>query len=357
MNDDNQNKHLDGENQKSQSTDEVKNFFQDGSARHLPELNNSKLLFLGFLAFLFSSLEPFALFASIPFTLCFLLYGKTKTIVIGILGTALAFALVQVKVYQGSALGTFPMSLIYGYLISNIVRKEIHPIKGIVVNGLGMFAVIVTAIAAFHFSVEGGLPKVLDTYVVKASTVYYEQWKSRPEIPKEQLNQFQDIMKNPKIVVDPIMKYGFGVIFIGVFISFWVGTFVALKMGPLWRTIHAYPFQLKTLTSFKVPHQMVWPLIVALVITVGHLYGHLGSWAEVVGFNALLIMGVFYFFQGFGILSDLLNYWRIFGFFRSMLIFFTVVMGYQVLALLGVLDTWVDFRRFLNIKNNEGDTL
>jgi hypothetical protein len=354
MNEDNQNKHSQGETEPQEGT---KNFFEEGSTGHLPELNNSKLLFLGFLAFLFSSLEPFALFASIPFTLCFLLYGKPKTIAIGVIGTALAFALVQVKAYQGSALGTFPMSLIYGYLISNIVRKEVHPIKGIVINGLGMFAVIITAIAAFHYSVEGGLPKVLDSYVVKASTTYYEQWKSRADIPKMQLDQFQDVMKNPKIIVDPIMKYGFGVIFIGVFISFWVGTFVALKMGPLWRTIHAYPFQLNALTSFKVPFQMVWPLIAALIITVGHLYGYMDSWAEVVGFNALLIMGVFYFFQGFGILSDLLNYWRIFGFFRSMVIFFTVVMGYQILAILGVLDTWVDFRRFLNNKNNEGDTL
>lgn len=354
MNDDNQNKHSQGD---TGSQEEIKNFFQDGSTGHLPELNNSKLLFLGFLAFLFSSLEPFALFASIPFTLCFLLYGKTKTIAIGVLGTALAFALIQVKAYQGSALGTFPMSLIYGYLISNIVRKEIHPIKGIVINGLAVFAVLITAMAAFHYSVEGGIPNVLDSYVTKASTTYYEQLKNKEGIPKVQLDQFQDVIKDPKIIVDPIMKYGFGVIFIGVFISFWVGTFVALKMGPLWRAIHAYPFQLKSLTSFKVPFLMVWPLITALIITVGHLYGYLGAWAEVVGFNALLIMGVFYFFQGFGILSDLLNYWRIFGFFRSMVIFFTVVMGYQILALLGVLDTWVDFRRFLNNKNNEGDTL
>jgi hypothetical protein len=348
MNDDNQDKH---------SKDETETFYQEGTTDHLPELNNSKLLFLGFLAFLFASLEPFALFASIPFTLCFLLYGKKKTIALGVLGTALAFALIQVKVYQGSALGTFPMSLVYGYLISNIVRKEIHPIRGIVVNGLGMFAFIISAIAVFHFSVEGGLPKVLDNYVTQASTTYYELWKDKPGVPKMQLDQFQDVMKDPKIIVDPIMKYGFGVIFIGVFISFWVGTFVALKMGPLWRSIHSYPFQLKALTSFKVPFLMVWPLIFALIISVGQLYGYFDSWAEVVGFNALLIMGVFYFFQGFGILSDVLNYWRIFGFFRSMVIFFTVVMGYQILALLGVLDTWIDFRRFLNNKNNEGDTL
>ena len=29
----------------------------------------------------------------------------------------------------------------------------------------------------------------------------------------------------------------------------------------------------------------------------------------------------------------------------------------QILALVGVLDTWVNFRRFFNKKNDEGDTL
>jgi hypothetical protein len=57
---------------------------QELRAMMIPELNMSKLAFLGLLAFLFSSLEPFALFASIPFTISFLLYGKMKTFLMGV---------------------------------------------------------------------------------------------------------------------------------------------------------------------------------------------------------------------------------------------------------------------------------
>lgn len=323
----------------------------------IPELNNSKLAFLGLLAFLFSSLEPFALFASIPFTISFLLYGKAKTFTIGVVGTVLAFLLVQVKVYQGSALGTFPLALIYGYLISAAIKRKDHPAKAIFTNGAAVFVVLMALIMGFHFSQDGGVRGFITPYVKQTATQYHDTLEKSAGVPGEQLRQLKDVMEDPSLVVDPIINYGTGFIFVGVLLSFWVGTFVALRMAPLWKPFHEYKFDTKTLTSFQLPYQVVWPLIVGLVLTVGHLYDFFGSWAEVLGFNTLLMLGIFYFFQGFGVLSELLTHWHFFGFLRSMVIFFAVIMAYQVLALVGVLDTWVNFRRFFNRKNDEGDTL
>ncbi|MCF8059669.1 MAG: YybS family protein [Bacteriovoracaceae bacterium] len=338
---------------------ESKDFLNDQELRSLmiPELNMSKLAFLGLLAFLFASLEPFALFASIPFTISFLLYGKMKTFMMGIIGVALAILLVQVKVYQGSALGTFPLAVIYGYLISAGIMRKDHPAKAIFINGASIFAVMMTLILTFNFSLEEGVRGFLAPYVQKTATQYYNSLEKAAGVPGEQLRQLKDVMENPSLVVDPIMNYGTGFIFVGVLLSFWVGTFVALRMAPLWKPFHDYEYDIKTLTGFQMPFQVVWPLIFGLVLAVGHAYGFVGDWAEVLGYNTLLILGIFYFFQGFGVFSELLTYWQFFGFLRSMVIFFAVIMAYQILALVGVLDTWVNFRRFFNKKNDEGDTL
>lgn len=326
-------------------------------AMMIPELNMSKLAFLGLLAFLFSSLEPFALFASIPFTISFLLYGKMKTFLMGVAGTALAFALIQVKFYQGSAMGTYPLAVIYGYLISSAIKRKDHPAKSIFINGASVFMVLMALVLGAHFSMKGGLRGFLSPYVQKTATQYHNNLVNAVGVPGEQLRQLEDVMKDPSLVVDPILNYGTGFIFVGVLLSFWVGTFVALRMAPLWKPFHDYNFNTKTLTTFKMPYMIIWPLIIGLVLTVGHLYEVFGPWAEVLGFNTLLMLGIFYFFQGFGVLSELLTYWHFFGFLRSMVIFFTVIMAYHILALVGVLDTWVDFRRFFNKKNDEGDTL
>jgi hypothetical protein len=323
----------------------------------IPELNMSKLAFLGLLAFLFASLEPFALFASIPFTISFLLYGKMKTLTMGAVGTALAFFLLQLKIYQGSALGTYPLAIIYGYLISAAIMRKDHPAKAIFINGASVFAVMMTLVFTFHLTVEGGIRGFLGPYVQKTAIQYHDSLEKAAGVPGEQLRQLKDVMEEPSLVVDPIVNYGTGFIFVCVLLSFWIGTFVALRMAPLWKPFHDYEYDIKTLTSFQIPFQVVWPLIIGLVFAVGHAYGFFGDWAEVLGFNTLLILGVFYFFQGFGVFSELLTYWKFFGFLRSMVIFFAVILAYQILALVGVLDTWVNFRRFFNKKNDEGDTL
>lgn len=346
-------------------TEENNNKFKEGNegeaemrSLRIPELSFSKLIFLCILALLFASLEPFALFATIPFTLSFLLYGKAKTLLLALIGTALAVLMTQMQFYQGSAVGTFPMATIYAFLISQTIRSKTHPVKGIIRNGLSVFAIVIAILLTFNFAKEGGLRGVLEPYVQQISTAYYNGVKDLPEAPAEQLRQLEDLMKDPSTVVDSVMNYGISAIFIGIFLSVWVGTFATLKLGPLWRVFHHYPYGVKTLTSFTVPFAFVWPLIIALVLAVGQAYGYLGNWAEVVGYNLLLMLGIFYFFQGFGVLSFILNKWRIFGFFRTMVIVFTVITGYQVLALVGVLDTWVDFRRFFNKQNNdEGDKL
>lgn len=323
----------------------------------VPELNLGKLFFLGVLAFLFASLEPFALFASIPFTLSFLLYGKMKTLGMGVLGTALAFGLVQFKAYQGSALGTFPLSLIYGFLISQSLKRKEHPVRGIAINGISVFVVFLTLILAFHFSYEGGVQGLLTPYVKQTASQYLKSVENAVGVQGEQLRQLKDVVDDPMLVVQPIVDYGIGFIFVGVLLSFWVGTFVALRMAPLWKPFHEYEFNTKALTSFQMPYYVIWPLIAGLALAVGSSYEVFGDKAGIVGYNILLILGIFYFFQGFGILSELLTFWKFFGFFRSMVIFFAVITAYQILALVGVLDTWVNFRRFFVIKNDEGDKL
>lgn len=319
----------------------------------IPELNTSKLAFLGVLAFLFSSLEPFALFASIPFTISFLLYGKWKTFAMGVVGCLVAFLLVQVKFNQGSALGTFPLALIYGYLISRTIRLKNHPLQGIVTNGAAIFVVIMGLILLVNFQTEGGLRGILTPYVEETATQYHKSLVNAVGAEGEQLRQLKDVMDDPALVVDPILQYGTGFAFVTIMISFWVGTFVVLRMAALWRPFHEYPYDVKTLTSLKLPFPMVWPLMGVLALAIGHAYEFLGSWAEIVGLNGLMVFGVFYFFQGFGILSELLTYWHFFGFLRSMAIFFAVIMAYQILTLVGVLDTWIDFRRFFTNKNDE----
>ena len=97
----------------------------------------------------------------------------------------------------------------------------------------------------------------------------------------------------------------------------------------------------------------MWPLIGGLALAVGGDY-LFGSTGITIGANLLYCLSVFYFFQGFGIMSALLDHIKLKGFLRAMLTVSALVLAWRVLVIVGVFDNWVNFRKFL-IDKSEGD--
>ena len=63
------------------------------------------------------------------------------------------------------------------------------------------------------------------------------------------------------------------------------------------------------------------------------------------GGNAVTVF-VFYFFQGFGVMSDLLTFLGIMGFFRSIMVMIVILMANYLIAAAGLFDNWFDFRKY-----------
>jgi uncharacterized membrane protein required for colicin V production len=59
-------------------------------------------------------------------------------------------------------------------------------------------------------------------------------------------------------------------------------------------------------------------------------------------------LGIFYFFQGFGVLSELLNFLGLFGFLRTLIVIVTIFTGNYLVAVAGLFDNWFDFRKYFN---------
>lgn len=93
---------------------------------------------------------------------------------------------------------------------------------------------------------------------------------------------------------------------------------------------------------WRLPDMLIWLLIVAVILLlVGN--GHL----EQVGYSLAVVAGLLYFFQGVATFAHLLHRWHVPAFWRAVLYFFVAVQVYGMLLLtvIGVADTWADFRR------------
>jgi hypothetical protein len=130
--------------------------------------------------------------------------------------------------------------------------------------------------------------------------------------------------------------------FVGIFVMLWFNTFLALKSRRLLLSGQDHTFSEKNLLNFKVPFAVIYPLIAGLAMAVfGGPYG-LETWGLIV----VQCLGVFYFFQGFGIFSDLLNFLGVRGFFRTILVMVTIFMANYLIAVAGLFDNWFDFRKY-----------
>jgi hypothetical protein len=121
-------------------------------------------------------------------------------------------------------------------------------------------------------------------------------------------------------------------LFIGVFGNF----LLFVRMAPLQIPARADPAPYKT---WRNPEWLVIPTL-ASGFTMLFVEGPAG----IVASNFFRFFAVLYGVQGIGVLSVLLDRFKVFGFFRSLLYLSTLLFLFPAVAVAGFFDLWFDFR-------------
>ncbi|MDP2105781.1 MAG: DUF2232 domain-containing protein, partial [Desulfobulbaceae bacterium] len=171
--------------------------------------------------------------------------------------------------------------------------------------------------------------KEIDAGLVMASVVYDQA----PDIPLEVKAELQPAFARIRDVTPKIFPAVLAVMTIGtVWLNILLGNWLLKKKGLTgW----------VDLTLWRLPEPLVW-----LFISAGVLLFVPGT-MNVIGLNLMIIMVTLYFMQGFEILNHLCLKWSVPNLIRLLIIFFLVIQayGFILLALLGIADTWADFRK------------
>ncbi len=320
------------------------------------QLTTGKLLFLALISLLLSVAGPLFVFAPVPLSIAFLLYGKGKTwgligaTVVIILAGSYAFANVasvrMMSIY-------FLVASVVAFLTARVVWKKENPVSGLLKNGFSVFAIMALIFGAFVL-VSGKSTVDIFTESVVLVGDSLKTSKGFDEFLAEggeQAVAMKYIIDKPKEVAITVLKMTFAIAFVGTFFIFWISQFMLMRNSLIWRQFYEYPYKMKDLVRFKVPEHFVYALIVAMALIPLGTYVLQNEVVETIGWNVVYSLGIFYFFQGFGIVSDALDTYGIFGFFRSIIVILSIFMGYQAVTILGIADIWIDFRKFLKKKN------
>lgn len=322
----------------------------------LGQLSWGKLVFLCVIALALSVVGPLSVFAPLPLAVAFLLYGVTKTLsVSGVL--ALSTFVASTTSPNLAPLSHYAVmlvvSVVFALAVSSIIMKREHPVKGLISRGMILLGVLVVLLGL----AEVISPEPLTVQFETLLSTGIDQMKDQPnykEVMKaggEQARVLEEVLNNPKEIVKTVYNWAFAGIFVGVYFILWMTLFMLLRNGALWQEMHNYNYGLKDLVRFKAPDFFMYLVIFGFALFIGGEYLG-GKSLEVVGGNILWCLGVFYFFQGMGIYLDLLKFLRITGLLRSILTVMTIFLAYRFVAIIGLFDLWVDFRKYFKRKEN-----
>jgi hypothetical protein len=314
-----------------------------------------KLVFLGIISLVLCASGPLSMFAAVPLCLVSLIFGRTRGLILVTIGFIIAISLGSTSANLTHVWGVYLYASLTSLIIYEMIMRKLNPTKGVVIAGFLVLSILAILFVTFSVSTNTSLEMEIEKTVMQSIEMIKNNGENAEALngSDEKAIALRELMENPKVLVTKIMNWLPALIFVSAFFTIWVTFFFLLRNAPLWSSGVDYSFDLKDLTNFKLPDFFVWPLILGLGLFAGGEYVF-GPNSEIVGGNILVCLGVFYFFQGFGIYLDTLTHFKIFGLFRTLLIMMTLFMAWQIVVIGGVFDTWVNFRKFF-IKKNEND--
>ena len=321
------------------------------SVMQTPHLTTGRLVLLGLSSVILCISFIMSVFAPFPLALAVILYGRTKGFLVGVAGLVASFLFATLLYKDLTLFGFYVCVLFFGLGIAEIVRRGISPVKGMIAFGLA-FILIVSGLFAYTLSSMKTTPKEFIIQQIEKSTDKIEEQKKAIEMSGDKDSiQVLQLLDRPDLLAKELIDAFPSYFFMGVFLMLWFNMFLVLKSRRLLFSGQDYPYSEKDLLNFKVPFGFVLVLALGLVLAIwGDQWG---SPFESIGNTIIRCLGTFYFFQGFGVFSDLLNFLGVAGFFRTLIVMITIFVANYLIAVAGLFDNWFDFRKYFIKRKTE----
>lgn len=164
----------------------------------------------------------------------------------------------------------------------------------------------------------------------------YEAYRQSTELSPEMLLALKEVVDDIRMLIPRILP---GVLACSLLLIVWInlvaGSRILRRLQPEFAPWPPY-------NQWQLPDRLVWGIIGAgLLILVGR------GFIRDLGTNLALVMGLLYFFQGLAVVIFLLDRWKVPGYLRMVMYIILIVQSYGLLllAMLGLADVWLDFRK------------
>jgi uncharacterized protein YybS (DUF2232 family) len=291
--------------------------------------------------FLVASLLPIAGSVFFILTPLPILYYYTKTGRIqgwGIL--IISLTLVALFLAFSSSMTSLPFLFISGLLgiiLSEILHKNYSIERTILYPVTVLIVLWLTVIISLSITLGRQPWHLIEDYIgrnIQESIDFY----THLDIPAEQIAQIKDNFNEITIFFTNIFPALF---LVSVSFTVWINTLAARDI--FYKNGMTYP-DFGDLSRWKASESLIWALLASGVMLLIP-----AEWVKFLGLNLLIMCLFVYLLQGLSIISFIFKTKNVHRLFRILCYFLIFTLQYIILVVIavGVVDLWVDFRKFV----------
>lgn len=315
-----------------------------------PHLGIGRLIVLISSALILSLSFIMSVFAPLPLALSFFLYNKGKAFLFTMLGFVVSLGISRFLLESYTFVFFYVFALIIALLIVGIVKAKVKPARGLVYGGISFYVTTISLFLLGVFTLNIPVKEQLVTEINKIGVELKKQEATLLQDGGEDAVATLASFSQPEKLATELLLLAPSYYFMGLLFVLWANLFLALRARRMLLNPNERKMSEQSLLKFKVADQVIWLLAGSLFMAIwGNDIGYPDL--EFIGVSLIKVIGIFYFFQGFGLYIEFLNKIRIFGIIRTVLVIFTVMTAAWLIALVGLFDMWVDFRKYLRKKS------
>lgn len=314
-----------------------------------PKLNVSRLLLLGASSVVLCLSYLMSIFSPFPIIMAILLYGRWKGYGIALIGIAACLGIASL-LFQDLVIAWFyGVMVLVALVISESLKRDWNPVKTIVLTGLGFCLTSFMIAVSVINSNKLNLKDLLIKEITQTQNKILELQKSSPG----EVSIADVVMTSaPDKLAQEILENSPSFFLMGIFFILWANMFLSLKSRRMVVHSDVNHYSELSLLNFKMPFYWVYAVVLGFVFYLGGSE-YIAPWSTPLGLSILRVIGTFYFFQGFGVMTNALDQFGVVGFLRTLIVMGIILFAPYMVAGLGLFDTWFDFDTKLKKKFKE----
>jgi len=194
------------------------------------------LIFLQIFAIILCFGGPLSILAPVPIILSLLIFGRMPSLFFAALFSSVIWYVSARNAFVSGLFlsGLHLISIFSAVLISEMILRNINPVKGLIISGFIFVAVMGSILLSYEklgtLSIRNQVSQSVDEVIKQIK----ETNKEMIDLGNEEGRNIRSVISSKAEIVDEVLKFMPSIIFVGAFFALWISYYSTLRLSKIY---------------------------------------------------------------------------------------------------------------------------